>query len=531
MNLNIFFIQLVAFWSAITLLRWRHTPKGWRVIAAILVGVLSIAYGWVPAAAGIISGSLWIALVGLPMMGIVHVNRLMTQERYGRAHRVAQVVRWLHPADGFVEFPSVLRGLELAQDGKMDAAIARLSRHQSNQSGTGRMATALLYRSTAQWDQCRDWISHQLPGKMALSDPSLIGYYLRSLGETGDLNGLIQGLDQFQRRSKSRDPRILNLCRLYAFAFCGQPAQVKRLLEGVLSLYPQPTREFWMATATQAAGADAIAQGQFLALRQRCDRSLQQAIDWRLAQPPVDPQAILSPASAQILAQIEADLAHEHRYDIRTVLARRNAPITLILIAINAIVFAIELWAGGSEDSIVLYHLGGLVPEVVVAGEWWRLVSATFLHAGWLHLMLNMLGFYYLGTFVETVLGSRKFLIAYFFCGIGSMALLTLIATFTGATDQLIVGASGAILGLIGGVGAISLQGWRYDKAKVAGKQFRWVLLCLGLQSAFDLVTPQVSLLGHLSGAALGFLIGLMLFNPRHQPRFAKPRWIKSAQK
>jgi rhomboid protease GluP len=520
MNLNTFFIQLVLFWGGITLLRSRRTPRGWLVVAGIILAVLAGTYLLIPAVAGLVSGSLWLVLVAVPLIGFAQVNRLTSQENYRLARQVAEIVKWLHPADGFVEFAKMLQGLELAQHGKMEPAIALLNQYQSSKTASGRMATALFYRLTARWDEYIRWTHNHGSEKVIFGDPTVTVYYLRSLGEIGDLNGLLEGVEQLQRRTKASDARTLNLCRMFAFAFCGKTAQVNRMFDGVLAVYPQNMRDFWVATARLAEGTSTTAREQLLMLREGSDVALQNAIDWRLSQPRIDPKQLLSPTSEQILAQIEATLAQEARYDIRTVLTGKIAPATCVLIAINAIVFGVEVWAGGAEDSETLFRLGGLVPEVVVAGQWWRLVSAMFLHAGLLHLALNMLGFYYLGTFVEAVLGIPKFLIAYFFCGIGSMGILTAKAVFTGSLGELSVGASGAILGLIGVVGAISLKGWRHENAKVAAKQFRWVLFCVGLQAAFDLVTPQVSFLGHLSGAALGFLVGLVLFNPRQKPRF-----------
>jgi rhomboid protease GluP len=184
---------------------------------------------------------------------------------------------------------------------------------------------------------------------------------------------------------------------------------------------------------------------------------------------------------------------------------------TQTLIGINSFVFALEVVSGGSQDLEVLYRLGALVPQDVWAGEWWRVFNAIFLHAGIVHLLANMLGLYVFGKRVESVLGIRKFLLGYFTCGIGSMLTVTILAILTQAPVQVTVGASGAIMGLVGIEMAILLKSWHRDKGKYARDRLRLILMVTGLQIISDLLTPQVSVIGHFSGLTLGLLIGSIL--------------------
>lgn len=177
------------------------------------------------------------------------------------------------------------------------------------------------------------------------------------------------------------------------------------------------------------------------------------------------------------------------------------------------LVFLLEVQLGGSENLDTLYRMGALVPENLVAGEWWRVVSAMFLHYGVVHILVNMLGLYVLGAFVESIVGIKKYLIAYFVCGIGSMLAIGLQAWYQQIPDLIGVGASGAIMGMLGMMAAILLKGWRQDKAKIAARRLRLVLLIAGLQVISDTLMPEVSLVGHASGLVLGFLVGSVLFN------------------
>jgi rhomboid protease GluP len=77
----------------------------------------------------------------------------------------------------------------------------------------------------------------------------------------------------------------------------------------------------------------------------------------------------------------------------------------------------------------------------------------------------------------------------------------------SGPTDeQLLAGASGCILGLVGATGALMLRGWLREKALTARKRLVAVILIVAMQSVFDSLVPQVSMTAHLSGALIGFL-------------------------
>ena len=195
-----------------------------------------------------------------------------------------------------------------------------------------------------------------------------------------------------------------------------------------------------------------------------------------------------------------------------------KARATHVLIGLNLIFFLLQMVGGGTEDLNTLYRLGALGPEAVWSGQWWRLLNANFLHFGWLHLFTNMLGLYFLGRFVELNLGTGRYLIAYFISGIGSMLAFSIVALKMGADNQILVGASAAIMGLIGVICAIFLRLWLKEKSRVAARRLWGLLFIVGVQFAFDLalprlldVMPQVSMLSHGLGLAIGFLTGSFL--------------------
>ena len=185
--------------------------------------------------------------------------------------------------------------------------------------------------------------------------------------------------------------------------------------------------------------------------------------------------------------------------------------LTYLIILVNVIVFQQENQWGGTENLQTLHTLGALTTEDVLKGEWWRLITANFLHYGWFHLGANMLGLYYIGAIIESYLGRIRYLLIYFSSGCLSMLLMVFYFLKIGEPQTLLVGASAAIMGLIGAMGAIFLQDWWQEKSSLSRQQFMFVLLVVCIQFLIDYNTPHVSLISHVFGLIIGFMVGLIL--------------------
>ncbi len=187
----------------------------------------------------------------------------------------------------------------------------------------------------------------------------------------------------------------------------------------------------------------------------------------------------------------------------------QGAPAVWALILLNAAMFGVEMLLGGSSNVAALYNLGGLDPSAVVVGhEYWRLLTALFLHYGALHVAINLLGLYLLGPALERTIGAVKFTISYLLSGLGSGLVVVALWWLAISQSELLVGASGCIMGVIGVQAGLLL---RHRASPLAGRQLRDIIAIVAIQTIFDLWIPQVSLAAHLGGFVSGLLIGIVL--------------------
>ena len=131
--------------------------------------------------------------------------------------------------------------------------------------------------------------------------------------------------------------------------------------------------------------------------------------------------------------------------------AGKKSYINWILMAVNALVFLYLEVAGSSEDAYFMYTKGAMLKAAVMEdGEYYRLLTAMFMHFGIGHLVNNMIVLFALGDNLERALGHVKYLILYLFSGIGA----NWISMMIGNNDLMVVsaGASGAIFGGSGGL-------------------------------------------------------------------------------
>jgi membrane associated rhomboid family serine protease len=185
----------------------------------------------------------------------------------------------------------------------------------------------------------------------------------------------------------------------------------------------------------------------------------------------------------------------------------RSSPAVIILIALNMAVFLLEISYGLSDAT--LDRLGALEPfRVVFLHEYWRLFAALFLHAGETHLVFNLFALYVLGPGLERTIGSFRFTLCYLLSGLGSSAGVV-VFWLVGLTNAIqVVGASGCVMGIVGAWAGFLLRHRHVSRAR---ERLFNILLIIGIQTAFDVTTPQISTAAHICGLISGFIVGLII--------------------
>ncbi len=175
-----------------------------------------------------------------------------------------------------------------------------------------------------------------------------------------------------------------------------------------------------------------------------------------------------------------------------------EAIVTRILVLLNVVVYLITVaqGAGLNDPGGSLFDKWALYGPAVDHGDWWRLITAAFLHASVLHILFNMLALWWLGAPVEMVLGRIRFLGLYIVSGLAGSA-----GALVADPHAVTVGASGAIFGLLGAGLILEWQG----TGSLAGNYLTLIVINLAISFA----VPGISIGGHVGGLIGGILATL----------------------
>ncbi|MHB1317960.1 MAG: rhomboid family intramembrane serine protease [Anaerolineae bacterium] len=181
---------------------------------------------------------------------------------------------------------------------------------------------------------------------------------------------------------------------------------------------------------------------------------------------------------------------------------------TYILLGINVLVFLAMTLLGSSESPDTLIRFGAKFAPLIIQGEYWRLMTANFIHIGVLHLALNSYALYLFGPQVERRFGRARFIVLYLLSGLGGAVL-----SYIGSSS-LSAGASGAIFGLIGAI-TVYYATYREAFGSQGRRQLSSLLLVMGYNLLWGLMNPQIDNLGHVGGLVTGLALG-WAFCPRY---------------
>jgi membrane associated rhomboid family serine protease len=195
---------------------------------------------------------------------------------------------------------------------------------------------------------------------------------------------------------------------------------------------------------------------------------------------------------------------------LRRPLRYRYYNATIILIVVNILVFLF----GFVDKQGLLAYLYLFPSYVLQQGGWWQVVSYMFVHASWAHIFFNMLALFLFGIQLEQRMGSNEFLLYYFVCGIGAGLVTVFVNQATGQGMTPVVGASGAIYGLLLAFAAffpdarIFIFGILPMRAPIAVAAYAGIEIV----SQFTNIRSGVAHLTHLAGLLFGYLYLVVRF-------------------
>jgi rhomboid protease GluP len=165
-------------------------------------------------------------------------------------------------------------------------------------------------------------------------------------------------------------------------------------------------------------------------------------------------------------------------------------------------------------DGYTLIYFGAMFSQLIHAGQWWRLVTAGFLHGGLLHILMNSWVLFDLGAQVEESYGAARMLTFYFVSSVCGFYLSSLIKPGPS------IGASAALCGLIGAMIALGVKDRSGYGAAIRSVYIRWIVYIM----LFSFL-PGVDMAAHVGGLAGGFGLAYLAGEPRYASSGTEALW------
>ncbi len=180
---------------------------------------------------------------------------------------------------------------------------------------------------------------------------------------------------------------------------------------------------------------------------------------------------------------------------------------TYIFIGIQIFIFLLMELFGSSRNTFILILFGAKYTPLILEGQWWRLITPMFLHIGIIHLLMNSMALYFLGTTVERIFGRFRFLFIFLLAG-----FMGNVASFVFSPQSISAGASGGIFGLFG---ALLFFGLVHPRPffRTMGAN---IITLVGINLLIGFL-PGIDFAGHLGGLVGGFLAAAIVSLPREK--------------
>lgn len=452
-------------------------------------------------------------------------RRFAASERFTAAKAMLDIAEVLAPGSGVPDEKALLAAMREIRDGNIEQAVQALTAAKDRAPADARLAIderiAMLYLAAYRWDEAISHAEENLfgaipqageggPGPIAIRRalgiaPHVWVELLGAYGYKGELDQSARMLARLEDVCAGRpDATIwLHRGRLIFLALSGRVDAVQKLVEPRRSRHMKSAaRTYWLAVAHERHGDAALAESTYAKARARSHGRPRVLIDQALERLKSAKPIEVGETANEIIARVEAEPppAVIERARPRGPIATRILMATLIAPAV-----AIAVLLGSSSDIGVLIRAGGLTHSLVADGEWWRLISCIFIHGGALHLFNNLVGLWLLGRLAEELFGSWRTLAIFALTGIGGATASYL------ATHAISVGASGAVLGLLGAV-FIELT-WHRKRHRLAWTRGVWgsLVVVAVAQVGTDFFYPVTDHWAHAGGLFAGVIVGTVM--------------------
>ncbi|MCB9638456.1 MAG: rhomboid family intramembrane serine protease [Myxococcales bacterium] len=510
------FVLIVMFSLGLQILIWirhiRHAAmRPWLAKGILLMSTLGLCLWKAPRLAPWIAGIGWGLLVLLPILVFRWVQATGAANPQ-RAQRVTSIVRWLHPFAPWWTMPLIWKAYALQGQGRVEEAIEIWSQVPEMKEEAETFGEMLRMRQAMQWDELAETLWEEAKQSEDMTFSVKLAYLLRSLGESGRF----AEMEEAALRYESALPALGEQVILFLLAFFGQREALEETLQGVRSLSPA-TQAYWRAVsmATQGQYDEARAILEKALAYKDVEPLVKNQIQWRLEHLEALAPYEISPALRRLLLTQHRAYSERHKLNIFASPEKQKRPWVTYAVASGLIV--VYLMQAGILPSplrgMAMLRWGAFSPPLFWGGEYWRLFTSNVLHADAVHLSVNLFSLLLFGPFAEGWLGRIRFFVLVFFAGIIANCLL-LAGTALGWMPRyyLLVGASSAIMGILGAAAAIL---WRVHSrigSSLARRNFFFLLSLLLLQAVFDYFSPHTSGAAHITGAFAGLCLSLLLF-------------------
>jgi membrane associated rhomboid family serine protease len=533
-ELGLISVLIAASYSGASLIRSdpQMWPFGMMQLAAAVAAGLGLYHSrehgaaWLGVAGAVGLGAGACLLLIAPLARAT-ARRFADAKQFKLAHRLFEIADRVLPDASLSEEKAFVATMRQIQAGNIDQSVATLTAARHHAHPDARRAIderiTMLYLAAYHWDEA---IAHgeahlrsTAPRSVEAADtrPSLrhalgvpVPLWVKLLGAygyVGDLDQAARMLARLEQVCSGRDDASIWVyrARVMFLALAGRIRAVEALVAQPASKHmSRSTRAYWIAVAHERNGDAHAAKVAYAKARAHSRGARRGLIDRA-----IERLDNLQPVELTPLAKEHVDHVEQQAPPVVKLRERPRAPWATRLLTASMLCIAamIALTLGDSSDIGVAVRAGAMVRGFVHDGEWWRLVSCNFVQFGGLHLLVNILGLWFLARECEHMFGHARTVAVFAVAGIAGF-----ITSYLASPVGISAGASSAICGLLGAVLVELTRHKRHYRAAWSRGIWGYLVLIVIGQAGIDIIYWHVTdHYAHAGGALVGALLGAAL--------------------